>query len=297
MKEALKLGIMGFVALSVSACDSLDPTSQKGVFYYSNPTASNITFKVDGQSYDVLPNHSDKIKLSPGKHLLENNKGERFSFMVFDNNNGGIINPNNQVYYTLSEIYAVEGKGKRFKPTTYEVMINGHQIEMAVRSANASVIDANMFKCTYQLGEAFPDSITTRDKTSNGNIKSKCFDKPELVQYIADVYGENLAASASEDKNKDSVNMQFNYDLPATSGLHPKIQESAEKIVDLLKTLQTTDDSAIHEKLNKQYFQLSTDFTQAYVSNTSTHTAEQHQQHGDFVKQSGYFFSYGILAK
>lgn len=67
----------------------------------------------------------------------------------------GIINPNNLVYYTLSEAYVVEGKADRFKPTTYNVTINGHDVNMAVRSANAFVIDANLFKCSYLLGEPF----------------------------------------------------------------------------------------------------------------------------------------------
>ncbi|POD90368.1 hypothetical protein [Pectobacterium odoriferum] len=299
MKTALKVGLIGIVVLSVSACDSLDPTSQKGVFYYSNPTASNLTFKVDGKSYDVLPNHRDTIKLSPGKHILENSKGESFSFMVFDNNNGGIINPNNYTYYTLSEAYAVEGKEKRFNPMTYEVMINGHQLEMAVRSANASVIDANMFKCTYQLGEVFPESITVHDRISSGNIQSKCFDKPELVEYIAEVYGENLAANSIEEKNKDSINMVFSYDVPATNGLNPSIQAPAEKLVELLKNLKETDDTAIHEKLRKQFTQLNIDLVKASTSTrkTSSHSVEQNEKYNDFIHQTGYLFSYGILAK
>ncbi|WP_323636402.1 hypothetical protein [Pectobacterium polaris] len=297
MKGMLKFGLITIAALSVSACDSLDFTSNKGVFHYSNPTASNMVFKIDGKSYDVLPSQKDSIKLSPGEHKLENSKGNVFSFMVFDNNNGGIINPDNHVYYTLSEAYAVEGKGKSFKPATYEVTINGHQLEMAARSANASVIDANMFKCSYPLGEPFPDSIKISDKTSNGNIKSKCFDKPELIQYIETEYGEKLTANASGDQNKDSVNMVFNYDIPTTDGLDPKLQAQAEKMVDVLKELKKTSDTSIHDELSKKYTQLSIELVTLSTSDRSTHSVEQNKKYNDFVRQAGDFISYGVVAK
>ncbi|WP_409308275.1 hypothetical protein [Pectobacterium sp. B1J-3] len=298
MKATFKLGLICLAALSVSACDDLDPTSQKGVFSYSNPTTNNMTFKVDGKSYDVLPGHKDTLKLSPGEHKLENSKGDTFSFMVFDNNNGGIINPENHVYYTLSEVYAVEGKEKSFKPATYEITINGHQLEMSARSANASVIDANMFKCSYGLGEPFPESITTRDKKSNGNILSKCFDKPELIKYIADQYGENLAVNSPDGENKDSINMAFSYDIPTTNGLDPKIQTQAEKLVSLLKQLKETNDVGIHKELYKQYSDIQSDLIKASVnSDRSNNTLEQREKYNDFSRQAGVLVSYGIWAK
>ena len=58
--------------------------------------------------------------------------------MVYDNNNGGILNPDNFMYYTLSEVYAVKGKTEQFKPVDYPVIINGYEFELPVRSTNAS---------------------------------------------------------------------------------------------------------------------------------------------------------------
>lgn len=254
MKKRFKYAqwwLAAITVLTLSACDDFEPLSKKGEFYYSNPTASNISFKVDDKSYDILPGQRDIIKLSSGKHKLENSQGDIFSFMVFDNNNGGIINPDNHVYYTLSEAYAVEGKADRFRPATYEVVINGHELEMAVRSANATVIDANIFKCDYPLGEAFPDSITVNDRKSAGNIQSKCFDKPELIQYIATEYNENISPSTPDEATQDSVNISFSYDLPAADFTNPKLQAKAQELLALLKPLQDTNDTDVHEKLNK----------------------------------------------
>lgn len=71
MKATFKLGLIFIAALSVSACDSLDFSSNKGKFQYSNPTTKNITFKFDGKSYDVLPGAKGIIKISSGMHKLE----------------------------------------------------------------------------------------------------------------------------------------------------------------------------------------------------------------------------------
>ncbi|AOR63077.1 hypothetical protein [Pectobacterium wasabiae] len=297
MKATFKLGLIFIATLSVSACDSLDLTSDKGVFHYSNPTTKNITFKVDGESHEILPGGKGNIKISSGMHKLENSAGQVFSFMVFDNNNGGIINPDNHVYYTLSEAYAVEGKSNKFKPATYDVTINGHELEMSARSANATIIDANMFKCSYQLGEPFPDSITINDRSSNGNIKSKCFDKIELIDYISTTYKEDLKPESPKDEGNDSINMTFNYDIPTVKFLHADMQEKADAIVVLLKQLKESDDAGIHDKVNKNITQLSIDLVSVYAKHSSSLSKEEHQKYDDFIRHSGYFQTYGILGK
>lgn len=300
MKKRFKYAQWGLAAITVltlSACDDFDPLSQKGEFYYSNPTTSNISFKIDDKFYEVLPGQRDIIKLSSGKHKLENSQGDIFSFMVFDNNNGGIINPDNHVYYTLSEAYAVEGKADRFKPATYEVVINGHELEMAVRSANATVIDANIFKCDYPLGEAFPDSITVNDRKSVGNIQSKCFDKPELVQYIATEYNENISPDTPDEATQDTVNMSFSYDLPAADFTNPKLQAKAQELLALLKPLQDTNDTDVHEKLNKQAHQLMIELVEIHANSASSSTVAENEKYNNFVSQIGELRGYGIWGR
>lgn len=297
MKTTLKLGLLGIAVLSITACDGLDPTSNRGEFYYSNPTSSNISFKVDGKDYEILPGHNDIIKLSSGVHKLENSQGDTFSFMVFDNNNGGILNPDNHVYYTVSEAYAVEGKGARFKPITYNVTINGHEIEMAVRSANASVIDGNLFKCSYQLGEPFPETVVINDRNSDGNIASKCFDKTELVQYISKEYGENLAPVSTGDETKDSINMTFSYDLPAANFTNPEVQAKAEEVLALLKQFKDTNDTDLQEKLEKKFHKLSIDLVTVHTKDAATTPVLQNEAYNDFVNRTSDLRTYGIWVR
>lgn len=297
MKTTLKFGLLGIAVLSITACDGLDPTSNKGEFYYSNPTTSNISFKVDGKDYEILPGHNDTIKLSSGVHKLENSQGDTFSFMVFDNNNGGILNPDNNVYYTVSEAYAVEGQAARFNPTTYKVTINGHEIEMAVRSANAPVIDGNLFKCSYQLGEPFPETVVINDRNSNGNIATKCFDKTELVQYISKEYGENLAPVSTGDETKDTINMTFSYDLPIANFTNPEVQATAEEVLALLKQFQDTNDTDIQDKLEKQFHKLSIDLVTVHTKNAATTPVSQNEEYNDFVNRTSDLRTYGIWTR
>ena len=160
MKIATKLTLLGAGALFLTACDNQDPDSTKNQFWYSNPTAQALTLKIDGQDHTLEPGKAAMLKLSPGMHKMQNSKGHQQDFMVYENNSGGIINPDNHIYYMLAEVYAGEGKSDRFKPALYENTINGYTFELPLRSANAVVIDHNLFNCSYPVGEAFP--VTAR---------------------------------------------------------------------------------------------------------------------------------------
>ncbi|WP_323637063.1 hypothetical protein [Pectobacterium polaris] len=297
MKATFKLGLIFIAALSVSACDSLDFSSNKGKFQYSNPTTKNITFKFDGKSYDVLPGAKGIIKISSGMHKLENSKGDIFSFMVLDDNKGGIINPDNHVYYTLSEVYAVEGKSNKFKPATYDVTINGHQLEMPVRSANASVIDASMFKCTYQLDEPFPKSIKISSRSSNGNIQSKCFDKKDMLEYLLDTYKEDLKPDSPKDEGDDSINIAFNYDAPMVSFINADMQKKADEIISEVNKLKENNDIKAHEEISSNVSQLYGDLITIYAKNTMTLPKEESKKYNEFIRQVGELQMYSVWAK
>ncbi|KHN54449.1 hypothetical protein [Pectobacterium fontis] len=297
MKSVFKLGLICIATLSVSACDLLDFTSNKGKFQYSNPTEKNIKFKVDGESYDVLPGAKGIIKLSSGMHKLENSKGDVFSFMVLDENKGGIINPDNHVYYTLSEVYAVEGKENKFRPVTYDVTINGHQLEMPARSANASVIDASTFKCTYQLDEPFPESIKTSNRSSDGNIQSKCFDKKDMLDYLLNTYKEDLKPESPKDEGDDSINMVFSYDAPTVNFANADMQKDADGIISEVKKLKENNDVEAHEKISSNISKLYGDLITVYAKNTMTLPQEESEKYNNFIRQVGELQTYGVWAK
>ncbi|POP43432.1 hypothetical protein CHU32_10160 [Superficieibacter electus] len=297
MKLAVKAGLSGAIILALTACDSLDPTSTKGEFHYSNPTTTAIAFKVDDKDYTVEPGATGQLSLSPGMHTMVNAKGEKNQFMVFENNTGGIINPERQMYYMLSEVYAVKGHEKRFRPAEYAVTINGHNLKMPLLSANAAIIDHNFFACKYQLGEPFPDNVTTLDKNTEGNIFNKCFDKTELLTYFEKEYDQKLPPSAENGSTEDSVNTAFDYRIPEPKFKDAETQKQAEKIVALLKQINDSTDPDVHEDVRKALFQATSDLVSADVKVAAKNSVEDNKYYNAFVEQTGNFAGYGILPK
>lgn len=297
MKTAAKLSALGAGVLLLTACDSLDPDSTKNEFWYSNPTQQTLTFKVDDKDYALEPGKAAMLKLSPGMHKLQNAKGQQQDFMVYENNSGGIINPDSHIYYMLAEVYAVEGKSDRFKPALYDITINGYQFEMPLRSTNAVLIDHNLFNCSYPVGEAFPDEITTSNRQSNGNIKTKCFDKTELLSYIASEYGQNLEPATADDSHNDSINLTFNYTVPQPAFKDAETQKQATKLTDLLKQIHDSDDADIHDKLNKDIHKATTDVVGAAVKMMANSSVADNEYYNKFIHQSGEFSAYGVMPK
>lgn len=297
MKTAAKLTVLCAGALLLTACDNLDPDSTKNQFWYSNPTSQAITFKIDGQDYTLEPGKAAMLTLSPGMHKMQNTKGHQQDFMVYENNSGGIINPDNHIYYMLAEVYAVEGKTDRFKPALYENTINGYTFELPLRSANAVVIDHNLFNCSYPVGKAFPDQITTSNRQTTGNIITKCFDKPELLAYMASEYGQALDPLQSDEPDNDSVNRNFYYTVPTPAFKDAQTQQQATKLTDLLKQIQASDDADIHDKLNKAIHQATLDVVSAAVNASAKNSVADNEYYNKFMNQTGEFSAYGILPK
>ena len=297
MKTAAKLSVLGAGVLLLAACDSLDPDSTKNQFWYSNPTDKTLTFKVDGTDYTLEPGKAAMLKLSPGMHHMQGTKGHQQDFMVYENNSGGIINPDKHIYYMLAEVYAVEGKSDRFKPAMYENTINGYTFELPLRSTNAVVIDHNLFNCSYPVGEAFPDQITTSNRQTPGNIKTKCFDKPELLAYMASEYSQPLDPLKSNDPDNDSVNRTFDYTVPEPAFKDAETQKQATKLTDLLKQIQSSDDADIHDKLNKEIHQTTLDIVSAAVKVSSKNSVAENEYYNKFINQTGEFSAYGVMPK
>ncbi|WP_369310188.1 hypothetical protein [Providencia rettgeri] len=297
MKTLLTFGCLMVSLLLLSACDGFDSIGSKGKFYYSNPSTNNIRFKVDGKSYEILPNDHGVIMLSSGVHHLENDKGDITEFMVFENNSGGILNPNHFVYYTLSEVYAVDGKADRFKPTSYPITINGYQLNLPIRSANATVIDTNLFRCSYPIGEVFPDSITLHDDKLDGNIKSKCFDQLELVKYMANEYDQNLMPITFDDGDLNSINMTFNYEVPKVEFNDKTVQLKAQQLIKLIEKLKNTDDVDIHKKLNKEFHQATIELVEEHAAMATHNTVEENVKYNDFIQEVNMLIGNGIWIK
>ncbi|SUC01737.1 lipoprotein [Proteus vulgaris] len=297
MKNFFKISLLTSAFLFLSACDQIDLDNKKNKFYYSNPSENMISFSVDGKEYQVEPGKNGYITLSPGEHNLEDSAGNNALFMVYDNNNGGILNPDNFMYYTLSEVYAVKGKTDQFKTVDYPLIINGYEFELPVRSTNATLIDGNTFQCTYPLGEPFPNEIRTRNKNNDGGIKNKCFDKPEFIKYISAEYAKDLNPFTQEDEYNDSVNLNLDYMLPIAEFTDPDIQAEAEELVLLLNQIQESEDPKIHRVLKDKLHNATLAVSSAYANRVVKDSVEDNKYYNRFIEESGKFQSYGILPK
>ncbi|MEQ4923099.1 hypothetical protein [Proteus hauseri] len=297
MKNFFKVGLLTSAVFILSACDQFDLDSKKNKFYYSNPSENLISFSVDGKNYQLEPGKNGYLTLEPGEHSLQDSAGNKSTFMVYENNNGGILNPDNFMYYRLSEVYAVKGQADKFKPTEYKVVINGYQLELPLQSTNATLIDGNIFECTYALGEAFPAEIRSRNRNNDGNIKSKCFDKPEIVNYFLTDYSENLQPQSKEDEYSDSVNINMDYTLPLPEFTDPDIQAEAENLTALLNQINESSDPKIHEKLKEKLHESIINLSKAYGDRVEKSSVEDNKYYNQFIEESTVFQSYGILPK
>lgn len=256
MKKRLMFSLCGAFSLLLSACDFSDSPERHGEFYYSNPTDTATTIVVDDKNYEIEPFSMGMVKLDSGMHTMKNAQGETISFMVFDFNEGGILNPSEHLYYALSEIYAKEVDADRFRPVQTDVMINGYQLKMPLKSANAVVMGANYLPCRYPIGVPFPEHIVVGDKNMKGNIQSKCFDKPELLSYLKQQYEMDLTPESVRDYGRDSITPMPSIEIPAPAFPDATMQEIAEQLIALLETIKGSDNPKIHQELNPQFHEL-----------------------------------------
>lgn len=296
--KSVRMGaIIGIALIFLAACDSSESLSgQHGNFYFSNPTKEVISFKVDHKIYEVAPNESGKIELSSGMHQMVNQRGDVTSFMVFDNNNGGILNPENQIYYELAMAYIVDGKDKGFIPTSYSIMINGHELRIPVRSANEPIIDGKLFTCNYGVGEQLPAEIITYNPNDEGKIRHKCFDKTELISFLKSDFNMDLTSSKGTQAD-DSITHRFTTEIPQATFLDVKTQSIAEQIITLLQELKTTDNTAIHKASNKKFGELISDLVMAHIKGEYAGDRAQNELYNNFVEQVSDLQSYGVLLR
>ncbi|MTB66634.1 hypothetical protein GKR48_07315 [Providencia sp. wls1943] len=295
MKAILKVSLLTTVMLLITACGDLDLMGNKGKFYYSNPTENTISFKVDGKDYQVEPSQYGSVSLASGEHTLEDDAGHVTKFMVFEHNSGGILNPNQGVYYTFSEVYTEQGKYKGYQPTSRNVTIYGHELSLPIKSSNAVVIDGNLFRCTYPIGKALPGAENKQYKQED--IKSKCFDQSELIEYFANEHDQNLVPNSPQNEENNSISQHLSYQIPQVAFRDPQVQSVANEIIALTETLKNANKVDIHQDLNKQYHQLTVQLVETYTESPSSHVAEEYIKLDGFIKEINKLRNYGVWVR
>ena len=297
MKFIFNFFVIVICIFFISACDEFELMGNKGKFYYSNPTINNVNFKVDENEYEVLPNENGFIRLSTGLHTMTDNKGNITRFMVFEHNSGGIINPYQFTYYTLSEVYTLEEKKLSLLQPSVHSSFYGHELFTPLKSTHAQVIDGNLFRCHYSVGEKLPSLITSQDDNLDENVISKCFDKNELIKYINAKASENKITELMIDKSVSLTNVDFTYEIPNVDFSDQNIQSIAHQLITLIIQLRDSDNTDIHNKLNTQFHQLSIEFVDAHIASTIEHGAIEKANYAKFFKQINQLQNSGVWIK
>lgn len=282
-----------FVLVSFISCD--DPFKRHD-FYLSNPTDKEINVLLDDKTYVVAPQSFEVLKIESGHHEITYN-GKKTVFNVFKQNSGGIINPTLEPHYIYSMVYATDGNFDKFGSIAREVLIDGVLYEDNIKSTQALFIDNNLYRCTYYLGEAYPEEQVTYNKNTVGNFFNKFFTKEEFIAFYAEMVPE-------EDRNFHQENRVEGgactiTEVAAKVLVLPDVDqseviESYKKEMELVAEFKTSTDASRQKAIQKELFDLSMSRSKLDI-NYSKLTPEQNQTMNDFVHASGAISGAGIL--
>lgn len=291
----MKLRLLAFM-LTIMTLISCDDPFKRQDFYLSNPTDKEITVSIDDKEYKVAPNAFEVLKLSNGIHELTYN-GQKNSFNVFKQNSGGIINPTLEPHYIFSMVYATEGNFDKFGSTAREVIIDDVLYEDNIKSTNALFIDNNLYRCTYFLGEEYPEEQITHDKKAVGNFYNKFFTKNEFIAF----YDEDLPAENKgfHEKNKTAGGECTITEPTALEIVLPDVPQedviaSYKKEMELVAEFKNSTDAGRQKDIQKELFDLAMSRSKLNI-NYSKLTTEQNQSMNDFVHASGRISGAGII--
>jgi len=223
-------------------------------------------------------------------------EGPKTSFMVYPDNKGGILNPENKIFYSYSMIYANGDNVNHFRPSVKKVVIDGVPYEDAIRSTKGLVIDQNLFNCRYPIGTPFPDEITTRDKQSIGNIQNKCFTKKEFVTFYSEELGKPVPTINDRDQGNTITDI-YAQSVPQAEFGNAAIQTEAQKITTLLQDFVAADDADVQKSMQKKYHELTMALVAAYGQEAVNQSVAENEKYNQFVTEAGQLMGAGVLLK
>ncbi|MCC9042197.1 hypothetical protein LNQ81_05760 [Myroides sp. M-43] len=282
--------------LTITTLISCDDPFKRQDFYLSNPTDKEISVSIDGKKYTLAPNTFEVLKLDNGNHELEYN-GQKNKFNVLKQNTGGIINPTLEPHYIYSMVYATEGNFDKFGSTNREVNIDGVTYTDNIKSTNALFIDNNLYRCSYYLGEEYPEELTTSNKNAVGNFYNKFFTKAEFVAfYDEDMPAEHKGYYAQNkiDNGECTITEPNTVELKLPAIDNQEMLSSYKKEMELLAEFRTSTDAGKQKDIQKELFDLAMSRSKIDI-NYSKYTTEQNQSMNDFVLASGRISGAGII--
>ena len=252
-------------------------------YYLSNPTNSEIKLVLDSKEYKLKPQTFEKVKLKTGKHNLKTHKGENVNFIVYYDSTGGIINPARESYLIFSEVYGSLTTNTGAMLRESELKIGKLGFEVVADVTNRLIIDKNLYKWDYNLGEKLPESVVV-SKMEKHDSKKKIFTRKEFVEYIEEVSKRKLPAEARTAILNDKITVdgkddtyteilklyEDNFTVPNYNT--PGLKEIVQKMVDVKNKYAKVYKAREQKKLKKEMKKLFKEMeklNKSYVENDS----------------------------
>ena len=291
----MKLRFLAFL-LTIMTFISCDDPFKRQDFYLSNPTAQEIKVSIDDKAYVLDPQSYEVLKLDGGIHELTYNN-QKTSFNVFKQNSGGIINPTLEPHYIYSMVYATEGNFDKFGATRREVWIDGVSYEDNIKSTNALFIDNNLYRCTYFLGEEYPEEQITYDKKAVGNFFNKFFTKAEFIAFYEEMLVEEEKGFYQQNRiegGECTITEPDGLALVLPDVDQADVIASYKKEMELVQEFKTSTDASRQKAIQKELFDLAMSRSKLDI-NYSKLTTAQNESMNDFVHASGRISGAGII--
>ncbi|PXV69052.1 hypothetical protein CLV62_101321 [Dysgonomonas alginatilytica] len=290
------LKVKGLLSVLVMACMfSACGLGDNEKFYLTNPTDKSIEVEIADQKYTVEPNGIVELNLTEGTYTMVLPDKETVKFKVFQNSTGGIINPTKSPHVIFTMIYVVDDKAaSSFMPPTNVVLIDGVEYEGPIRTTDAMFIDNNIYRCTYPVGQPFPEVLTVGDQNSKGNMKSKFFTKNEFVDFFSkEAVGDaNFHEDNKTAGGETTITEKQSLVFPVADFENKELQEQANKLIATIKGYMDAETGSEQEKFQKQYHDNMMALVNAHKDYTNV---VESQKYNDFVGQAGSFIGLGIV--
>ncbi|WP_100158174.1 hypothetical protein [Proteus columbae] len=298
-------------AFLLTGCDEVvNANSQSGVFYISNNKNIPLEFKIDNHPFIINSGEVKKITLENGMHVLTNTEGNTNTFMVYDGNHGGIINPAKDIYYSFTSFFSTAENSERLYLPTRSVWVNGRLVHGAINSSDAMFIDNNVFRCDVPLNESIPAYLPDWKNTEIRNVLTKCFSQVEFQNFLEqDPYGihfylgyELLEAHKETSKYSwiNDQNTRTEDFIPVLSDLNfnnTELQKEAKNIYKITHSyLASRDHNEKKTFYNEYHFHIMA-MSLVYSQQIQKDILDDKEAYFKLINETGKIFGAGVLSE
>lgn len=247
--------------------------SGKSTFTLDNPSDEKITVTIDGKEHSLEAKTHEKVELTVGEHIVENDK-YKVTFTVYSDSKGGIINPTGYPYIKERRVYSVKETTQSGTAMDEDFIIDDYMFTGPFSVTYDFIIDRSYGQGArgkgdwdYDLFEPFPETISMdRDV----NIYSKMYNKNEFLEMVQEL-APDLRADYEQNKKVVKTEPTFrkeedSYDKNmaiAQSIKDESTKKYAIEVIELDKQYAEAKDAKTQDKLLSDYKKAWKEYVQA----------------------------------